>query len=223
MKWLVFLLVLAGWAGATPLAVVVRTEGVVEMGLPKSLKPARAGELVRSEWTVRTAPGAKARLRLLADQAIIDLAGGTTLELRLIQRHDRILRRAYLLAGEAAIEAGDQSSDLRIETQTTINSTSGGQFGISLRPDGSTTVKSSEGAVKVCNPQTGEHQKLSAGMSITSGWDEILPIAVQVPVVPKAVVADSARRDSLMGMEVRLNDPVTGKSSVLRYTFKVRR
>ncbi len=223
MKWLVLILMAAGLAAATPLAVVVRTEGVVEMGLQKNLKPAKVGELVLSEWVVKTAAGSKARLRMLADQAVIDLAGGTLLELRVIQRHDRILRRAYLLSGEATVIAGEQSSDLRIETQTTINSTSGGQFGVSLRPDGATTVQSSQGAVKVCNPQTGEHQKLLSGMAITSGWEEILPAATILPPRIPAIAIDTVRRDSLVGIEVRLDDPLTGKSSLLRYKLMVQR
>lgn len=223
MRWLFLPLTLVQAILASPLAVVLRTEGMVEMGYPKSIKPAKVGELVRSEWMVKTAPGAKARLRMLADQAIIDLAGGSTMELRLIERNDRILRRAYLLAGEATIETGDQSTDLRIETQTTINSSSGGQFGITLKPDGATTVRSSDGAVKVCNPQTGEHLRLSAGMVVTSNWDEILPLPTLAPPVTVMPVRDTLARDSILHLEVRLEDPLTGKSSLLQYRFKVSR
>ncbi|MBK9578150.1 MAG: hypothetical protein IPK50_09700 [Fibrobacterota bacterium] len=223
MKQLTVVLALAGWLGATPLAVVLRTEGSVEMGLARNLKPAKVGELVRSEWVVKTAPGAKARLRMLADQATIDLAGGTALELRVIQRHDRILRRAYLLSGEATIEAGDQSSDLRIETQTTITNTTGGLFGVTMKPDGETTVHSKDGAAKVCNPETGEHERLTAGMMVTSTWDGILSSPKLLPPVSVVAPIDSARKDSLVMLNVRLSDPVTGKTSMLQYRFKVER
>lgn len=223
MKHFMLILASAGCLGATPLAVVIRTEGSVEMGLSRNVKPAKVGELVRSEWVVKTAPGAKARLRMLADQAIIDLSGGTALELRVIQRHDRILRRAYLLSGEATIEAGDQSSDLRIETQTTITSTPGGQFGVAMQPDGETTVRSNDGVAKVCNAETGEHERLSAGMSVTSTWDGILTSPKLAPPVLVVAPIDSVRKDSLVQLNVRLNDPVTGKTSVLRYRFKVER
>ncbi|MBK8801227.1 MAG: FecR domain-containing protein [Fibrobacteres bacterium] len=225
MNRVLFLLALAGTLHATPMAVVVRTEGAVEMGLAQDSKPAKVGELVRSEWLVKTAPGAKARLRMLSDHAIIDLAGGTTLELRVIQRHDRTLRRVFLVNGEASIEAGDQSSDLRIETVTTITSTVGGQFAVTLKPDGETTVRSADGAVKVCNPETGEHERLSGAMVVSSNWDGMLSTPKLLPPVTLLSPKDSVgvRKDSLISLNVRLNDPLTGKSSLLQYRFKVER
>lgn len=223
MKALIAILTLAGLVAAGPLAVVIRTEGVVEMGSPNRMKTAKIGELVRSEWIVRTGVDGRARLRLLADQTLIDLAGGSTLELRSILRHDRALRRAYLVAGEATIQAGDQSDDLRVETQTTVSSTVGGQFGMSVKPDGQTTVRSTDGVVKVCIPETGDHERLPAGMTLTSTWDGIISTPTLLPPVTVVAPVDTVRKDSLMELRVRLEDPATGKSSVLRYRFKVER
>lgn len=210
--WRIVLLA-AAWTVAAPLAVVLKTSGTVEMGTGGNFKTVRSGDLVLSEWLVRTGADGRARIRLLADKTLIDLAPSSALAIDRLNRQDKTIRRTFLQSGEARFSVPqDSTSDLRIETPTTIATVRGGEFGMTLRPDGTTSVSVQDGTVKVCNPITGEHSTLPQGTTQSSSYDGILGLP--------ATVASS---DSTVTLDVRMIDRATGRPTTIHYDFRTGR
>lgn len=207
------LVVCLAWAAiAGPLAVVVRTEGSVTLTTAKGEKSPKAGDLVLSSWKIATGRDGRVRLRLLADKTLVDLKPSSAMELEVLERADRTLRRALLLSGDAACTLSADAGDFRAETRTAIASGSLAQFDISTGLEGGTKIQVADGTVSICDPSTGDHVVAGAGTTTTSSWDGLAQ-----PVASSPVGAVASQGDSTFSVEVRLVDPASGSSSRLLY------
>jgi len=211
-------------AKETPLAVVVRTKGHVQLGPAKALKPAKSGDVVCRNWQIKTESDGRVLLRFLADKSLADIKASTLVELDVrTGKAGGSAKDVLVHGGSAAFSIPSGNGDDRTETATTVASTNkGAQYGMSTATDGLTRVDVLTGTVQVCNQMTGEHVSVSTGESQLSGYDGLgdlrqIPsdssLALMDGSKPSAV--DTTAQKSTSRLVVPFVDPVTGRTSTL--------
>ena len=202
-------------AANTPLAVVVRSKGQVTAGAETSMKPVAAGLVLHEGARLKTGPDGRALVRFLADQSIVEIKPGTTVDFatRGLGGGQGTARQVLLRAGEAAFGVTPgKGRDLRFETATTVASVRGTGFGVSVAPSGTTRVFVEHGIVRVCNPLTGESVDLYPGQEIYSSWYGFARDSTGTLPAPESAPGDSASGRKL---EIDFLEPVTGTTRTL--------
>lgn len=197
-------------AADAPLAVVVRSKGAVTAGPENAMKAAAAGMVLNEGARLKTGPDGRALVRFLADQSIVEIKPGTTVDFatRGLGGGQGTARQVLLRAGEAAFGVTPgKGRDLRFETATTVASVRGTGFGVSVAPGGTTRVFVEHGVVRVCNPLTGESIDLYPGQEVYSSWYGFARDTTGTLLPPSGAGADSTAGSKL---EVDFLEPVTG-------------
>jgi ferric-dicitrate binding protein FerR (iron transport regulator) len=202
-------------AANAPLAVVVRSKGLVTAGSETAMKPVAAGLVLHEGARLKTGPDGRALVRFLADQSIAEIKPGTTVDFatRGLGGGQGTARQVLLRAGEAAFGVTPgKGRDLRFETATTVASVRGTGFGVSVTPSGTTRIFVEHGVVRVCNPLTGESIDLYPGQEVYSTWYGFATDSTGTIPLPSGPLADTTSDRKL---EIDFLEPVTGTTRTL--------
>lgn len=169
----VFSLVTTGLAGVNALGVIKYSKGNVRAttdGVETALK---GSELVVTGEKIESGQDGKAVLRLLPDQAFIEIRPKTVFTIRRVKTKDKRIRKVMLDAGELVFGLKKKSEAIQCESIHTQALAQKGRFGCKTDDKGTATILVQDGEVSVFNRPKDLTVMVRSGQKAVSDIDGI--------------------------------------------------
>lgn len=151
----VFVLGVAGTAqaGPAPIGVVKYAKGILKMtaGNPAEQKDLQQSELVPPGARIDAGPDGKAVLRLLPDQAFMEIRPKTAFSVKRVKVKDKRVRRVTMEAGEVVFGLKKKSEPVQCENAQTQATAAAGKFSCKSDEKGVAMFLVQDGEMSVYN------------------------------------------------------------------------
>ena len=178
MKRLLFLLAIAALpalSAPNALGVVKSAKGDVKVtsGSPAATAPVEASSLVTQGSRFETGSDGKAMLRLLPDNAFLDIRPLTAFTLKRVKSKDKRVRRATLENGEVVFGLKKKSEPVQCENAQTQATAAAGRFSCRTDEKGVATFLVQDGELSVYNRAKDMTAVVRSGQKAVSNQDGI--------------------------------------------------
>lgn len=162
-------------AGPHPLGIVKSVKGDAKLtsGKPPVTVPAAAAGLLVQGTRVETGDQAKAMIRLLPDNAFLEVQPQSAFTLKRVKSKDRRIRRLYLETAAVAVGLKKKSDPVRCENAQTIATAEAGRFSCRSDEKGVAVFLVQDGELSVYNRPKDLTVVVRSGQKAVSDLDGI--------------------------------------------------
>jgi len=148
---LVLLFTATGFADMNGIGVVKYSKGIVRATVDGIEKDLAGSDLVVSGERIQSGQDGKAMVRLLPDQAFVDIRAQTVFTLKRIKVKDKKLRRVKLEVGEVVFGLKKKSEPIQCENAQTQATAVSGRFACKSDEKGTALILVQDGEVSIYN------------------------------------------------------------------------